>query len=207
MIHTPKLVNTILKDNIKVLKLVQNSGFKTAVIGGSTIIGSYLNRFFDVCNIFIWDPNKSSESTMIGFKTADHWKKVLNLNLTPDKSRGFTFFNDSANLLHKSHGNPLITACFDIRKDMLDYRIYYLAIDPYEFICDNTPLGIERVFCDGKKISFRKEFFHDIINKVITIYDSVEFEAFIYIRDVYLKGPDNCLPIWPINNKSRFALK
>lgn len=159
----------------RVLGLVKQSGFTSAVVAGGAIRDLYHNKRPRDVDIFVWDPNYSNESTIFGKKEFlsskepitlvgqdDKWRTALGLASTDVILQ--LFGSDSA---YNNEGN--ITHVWDIHIGVGNFQIITTKLPPITHVENNFNIGLCKCYYDGNTICYTDDFIRDDLNETLTI--------------------------------------
>ena len=149
---------------IQVLTLLHQAGFESAVIAGGYIRDLYYEKDYKHIDIFVWDPDHSTERVPTQNNTKINrllnWIGVLNLTDYDTIEEVFGTYQATAGK---------ITRVFDIKKHHLPFQIILTRKPPVEFIKHHFNFGLCKCYCDGTKITYLPDFITDATNKTLTV--------------------------------------
>ncbi len=189
-------INTV-KEPIRILRKIREV-LPTAIIAGGYYRDIYHNIPFSDVDIFIDTHTfntptdypagtKYSDST---FYREEFWKEMFELNLGVNNHRSI-YSNDYIEDISsgEEYEDDEIELVWEISYNDIKYNIILIAeYNPIDFVKEKFDFGICKVYSDGNKISFSKEFLHDSKNKLISFTDyDVSYEFFCYAMKTHLE--------------------
>lgn len=166
MSNTSKLSK--INEPVQILRKIQTAARDSIIAGGY-----FRDRFnevpFNDIDIYIKEP--SADDTQFGdgrFLNDEFWKAFFKLR-TGDW-RSMDDINDTDEEYDVKNNRNIITI-FEMMKNKLKYNLIIIDIDPIEYVTKMFDFNICRAYCDGKKITYTKEFMSDIEHNTITFSD------------------------------------
>lgn len=162
---------------VRTLHLLQNAGFKSAIIGGGAIRDLYFEIMPRDIDIFLWDPNYSDENIdeetkKIVHPTTTHPKVGTNVIWNIMKLRStysFHHVDDDVRRIYSNYGDSRVTVIWDVMKNLLPFQLVFLKDRPVDYVEDHFDFGLCKCYCDGEKFRFTPDFNRDVKNKTITL--------------------------------------
>lgn len=170
----------------------------TAIIAGGFYRDIYHNIPYSDVDIFI-DPNLfikpkpygafNLQRTAANFYEVYFWETMFNIQKNnDDNSFDYDYVEDITTESDEYEDN-YIDGVFEIVHNEIKYNIILIPdIDPIKYIFDSFDFDLCKVYSDGTKISFSKEFMYDSKHKTISFTNrDVTFEFFCIAMTKHLK--------------------
>jgi len=161
------------KEIIQTLRLIQQHGFRSAVIAGGAIRDTYFNQLPRDVDIFVYDPGLSGEEIMYpytGTVDSNFLTQCFRLDRTSNPRRAssdrVTRASNSICSYGSLHG---VTSVWDVMKDCVPYQFITLSAPPIDWVNQSFDFGLCKAYYDGEKIRFTSDFMFDMQHKQLTI--------------------------------------
>lgn len=172
-----------LREPIKVLRQIQQFGFKSAILAGGAIRDAHFGKQIKDYDIFLWDPcisNECSQHFIENLYTDPfEFEKVLQRIFGSSHSNSFveTIFFESYEAfegienfaLDKDKISGVWNVNFEEYGLCRGYQIIVTHDKPVNHISTNFDIGLCKAYCDGKRIHYTADFNRDKQNKTLTV--------------------------------------
>ncbi len=201
-----------LSEPIKVLRLLQAFGYKSAILAGGAIRDDYTGVETSDYDIFLQDPRYSNEFMGTGMDT-------LSRNFLTDREREFNvLFSPEVECIYDtdSYGpkrkdengvGAQLTSIWNMIIEYNEYQLIYTYLRPTDHVNKYFDIGLCKAYCDGNKIRYTADFLRDIKNRTMTVVaQDMTQEQFNYALDHHVnklewKYPGYRLEVEPHNQK------
>lgn len=210
MSNTNKLSR--VNEPVQTLRKIQTIA-PNAIIAG----GYFRDRFnevpFNDIDIYLKQPVNPTSMGVHEVHDANFWAEFFDLK--EDSWHSMDTISNISNTdeeYNVSHNRNLITV-FEMIKNELRYNILIIDIDPVTYVNKMFDFNICKAYCDGKKITYTKEFMSDITHKNITFSNkktsttNFAHAVQIHLPKLQTKYPDHALVIPEIHQKMYLTYK
>lgn len=150
---------------IRVLHQIQSTGFHSAVVAGGAVRDIYFNLLARDIDVFIWDPNYSTETVL-----DQPWENIVHPDKGPKLIAELMRLRSGDQVKRDFYGgSDRISAVWNVSKNFFPYQLIFLKRPPLELIDNHFDFGICKCYCDGQKFRFTPHFMQDARNKTITL--------------------------------------
>lgn len=156
------------------LNLLQEAGFKSAVIAGGAIRDLKFGIIPRDIDIFLLDPRiggglreDSPVSIITDYDRDDVLADILNLRQNKLQYARDSIDRKAGKEYYKGHNH--ITSVVDVIKGCTPFQLIFLDKDPIEFVEDNFDFGLCKCYCDGNKIRYTPDFMRDLRDERLTL--------------------------------------
>jgi hypothetical protein len=156
-----------VNEPIRVLRKIQARA-PDAIIAGGYHRDLYNNVPFNDVDIYIRSDANLSSSEGHDLCNSSYWKSFFNLRLDDWRSADAISELGETDEEYDVANNSNIFTVFAMVKNQIKYNLIIINIDPIVYVDTVFDFGICKTYCDGKKVTFTKEFMSDIENKTIT---------------------------------------
>ena len=194
-----------IKEPIRTLRKIQTVRPEAIIAGGY-----HRDLLNDVhySDVDIIVPNIISTDNLFNPCTTSEWERLFNLQTNDFRSMDMIqeLDEDGDGDYGESASKNIFTA-FGMIKNEINYNIIIVDNDPIDFVMEDFDFNICKTYCDGKKITFTKEFMADIEHKHLTFAArDVNLEQFARAMQVHLpklktKYPTHKVVIDPSHDK------
>ncbi len=197
--------NTLSKVNepIRVLRKIK-AVYPTAIIAGGYHRDIYNNKEYSDVDIYVdGSKHRQTEATDTSF-----WKELLGLKTDDYKSGDYIEECSETDEDYDAINNDSILAVFELCKNQISYNVIVIARPPIEYVIEEFDFGLCKVYCDGEKVSFTKEFMTDVEQKTLTFTDRKVSKAnyahamSVHLTKLQLKYPNHKVVIPEIHKET-----
>lgn len=197
---------SLIKEPIRTLRKIQT------VRPGAIIAGGYHRDLLNdvhFSDVDILVPRlQANEATVFDTCRTSDWENLFKLQINNWRSMDMIqeLDEDDAGDYGESASENIRTA-FGLIKNEINYNLIIVENDPIDFVMDDFDFNICKTYCDGKKVTFTKEFMADIEQKHLTFAArDVNLEQFARAMQVHLpklkaKYPDYKVVVDPSHEK------
>ncbi len=189
-----------INEPVQVLRKIQRIS-SNAIIAGGYFRDKFNEIPYNDIDVYIQQPESKEAAEKFG--DTEFWKEYLNLKVDSWKS-----IDNISNLTdtdkdYDSANNSSIITVFEMTKNKLVYNLIMVNSDPIVYVNKHFDFGICKTWCDGKKITFTKEFMSDVEHKTLTYTEGkVSNTKFVHAMHIHLtklqsKYPQHSLVIPP----------
>jgi hypothetical protein len=151
-----------INEPIRTLRKIQRI-CPNAIIAGGYHRDMYTGVDYNDIDIYIELGNNLS----VGSK--DFWKTYFELKVDDFRSMdGIRELSETDEEYDVPNNNNIITV-YEMVKNELKYNLIIINNSPIDYVEEFFDFGICKTYCDGKKISFTKDFISDVENKTLTL--------------------------------------
>jgi len=203
MFRTRYKKTKLTREDISVLKFIQNNGFHNALIGGGAIRDAYFKKPIRDIDIYIRSDPALVKSSGINFYDTKEVYRVFKSNLeTPKFIRGiYKKKNKDADEDHSGIDLEYLymRSSIDFLVTLYVYGQTYdiIGVDmvPQKYIMEKFNVNISRCYCDGIKMTYPHGFLEDAKNQTITVdgdLSKIEYKRSMskYMPKLKQKFPD-----------------
>jgi hypothetical protein len=204
---------TVNDEIVQTLRMIQSVGFSSAIIAGGAVRDLYLGKDISDIDIFVWDPEFSTETLDYGYHDdfSDYdgvaaWWEILGLD-DPDLFNAHDTIEQCFDGYMYSDTSEKITRMWNIHKEGIKYQIIFTRVRPEEHIKKYFNIGLCKAYCNGTKFTLLPDFIKDAKRNTLTIVGQDmtqwEFDYTVnhHIPKLKLKYPNFTMKIAPHNQK------
>lgn len=192
---------------IKILRRLQQFGYKTSIIAGGAVRDEYLDQEITDFDIFLWDPRHSQEFDTI--HNPNPTKPQLDFDKDSFELEQTSWFAailglDTINQIFQhggytgpvtGDGQPIsttgigaqLTSIWEFTTEFNKYQLIYTHCEPKLHVDRHFDFGLCKAYCDGEKIRYTPDFLRDVKQESFTIVaEALSGEQFAYAIDHHL---------------------
>jgi len=164
-----------INEPISTLRKIQKIASNSIIAGGY-----FRDKFSDVpyndIDIYI-QPTYQKAALNNDVCDKEYWKGFFNLKVDDYGSMdNIAELGETDEEYDIINNNNIITV-FEMTRNELRYNLIIINIDPIKYVEELFDFGICKNYCDGKKVTFTKEFMSDIEHKRLTFTDRAVSDA------------------------------
>lgn len=178
----------VLSEPVKILRRLQQFGYKSAIIAGGAIRDDFTGKEISDYDIFLWDPRRSIEFKNLQNATRNGPRIDLGSdNFEMERTSEFVDLLQSldVNQIFADHGYGIVTgdgdelntqgigakltAIWEAEYNYNKYQLIYTQVNPIEHLEKFFDIGLCKAYCDGTKIRYTPDFMKDLKNHKFTI--------------------------------------
>lgn len=215
----------VLSDSVKILRTLQQFGYKSAILAGGAIRDDFTGKPINDFDIFLWDPRHSREFDGLTDHQGRERIDITSTNFDMERTSDFVdllqtldvdqLFSDCGYGPLTGDGEKLdtpgigakLSGIWEAQHDFHTYQLIYTILPPIEHLEKFFDIGLCKAYCDGEKIRYTPDFMHDVKNKTFTIVgQEMTPEQFKYaiehhIKKLQWKYPSHQIKVAPHNQK------
>lgn len=215
-------------DPVKILRRLQQFGYKSAIIAGGAIRDDYTGESISDYDIFLWDPRQSNEfDRLINPVTYKPRLDVESACFEQEQTSWFTSLlnadiveqifmqggyaggptNGDGDALDTPGIGSYLTSIWEAEVEYDTYQLIYTPIKPVDHVNKHFDIGLCKAYCDGDKIRYTQDFLRDVRDKTFTICgQGMTPESFEYCMEYHIdklewKYPSFTTKVAPHNQK------
>jgi len=146
-----------------------------AIIAGGYTRDRFNNIPYSDIDVYLNIPTSMFGRTQ--FCDMEFWKDYFELKATDWRSMDDITDLCDTDQEYDVANNNAIDAVFEMTKNELKYNIIVINMPPVQYIEEVFDFGICKTYCDGKKMTFSKEFMSDVEHKTLTFTDKKVSDA------------------------------
>lgn len=150
-----------INEPIRTLRKIQTVS-SNAIIAGGYHRDMFTGVDYNDIDIYL-------EPTIASTTNVEYWKLFFKLKVDDFRSMDSIKELSETDEEYDIPNNNKIVTVFEMYKNELKYNLIVTNIDPIDYVEEYFDFGICKTYCDGKKISFTKNFMSDVENKTLTL--------------------------------------
>jgi hypothetical protein len=174
-----------ISEPIRILRNIRET-IPEAIIAGGYHRDLYHDKRVSDVDIFISNFPNEDENLAMDIFDDSFWIEQFNLNI------GSFLSMDNIRALGKGDedydGIPWVSGVYEICKNERKYNVIIVDAYPIEYVEKHFDFDLCKVYCDGQKVTFTKEFITDSQNKTIT-YSTTKATQSLFDRSMEFRYP------------------